>query len=405
MTVAPATRTDVSRSAILAQLGARGPVSRADLARILRVSPALITGLIKGLIADGLLQELDHSPSQGGRPARLIGLVADAGQSVGVKIAADHVTFVEVGIDGVVTRSATEPFDASAATSISNLSFLLRQFIAGGGERRILGIGVGVPGSVDQQGEGTVTSSQLGWSQVPIGRTLRQEFELPVLVENNVNAVTMTEKLYGQGRGYDNLLVVTIGTGVGAGIVMDGSIARGFSGSAGEIGHIPVDENGPPCTCGNSGCLEAFVGEQALVRQGRVRGVLEGTSGIAELKAEADAGNPIAQGIFSTAGHMLGRVLAGIVHTVDPQMVIILGEGVESWSHWSFGFEPSFRSSLMPHLRGVAVAVESWQDDSWAQGAASLILATPFDAHGVAGEQGRLVRERLFEQSVLPESP
>jgi predicted NBD/HSP70 family sugar kinase len=141
------------------------------------------------------------------------------------------------------------------------------------------------------------------------------------------------------------------------------------------------------------------------VKEGRLRGVLEGTSGIAELRAEADAGNPIAQSIFSTAGHVLGRVLAGIVHTVDPQMVIILGEGVESWSHWSFGFEPSFRSSLMPHLRGVSVAVESWQDGSWAQGAASLILATPFDAHGVAGEQGRLVRERLFEQSALPESP
>ena len=390
-------RTDVNRSAILAQIGARGPVSRADLARILRVSPALITQLIKQLISDGLLRELTHSPSHGGRPARLIGLVAEAGRSIGVKVVSDHVTFVEVSIDGAVDRCATEPFDASSLTAVGTLTSLLGNFIQAGGDHRILGIGVGVPGSVDQQGEGTVTSSQLGWRQVPLGRILRHEFDLPVLVENNVNAVTMTEKLYGQGRGYDNLLVVTIGTGIGAGLVLDGTIARGHSGSAGEIGHIPTIEDGPLCQCGNHGCLEAVIGEQALVDEALRRGVLAEGAGIGQLKAEADAGTAVAQAIFSTAGHLLGRALAGIVNAIDPQIVILLGEGVDSWNHWSFGFEPAFRASLMPHMRGVEVAVESWKDDSWAQGAASLVLATPFDSQGVSGEQGRLVRERLFE--------
>ncbi|MFP3415920.1 hypothetical protein SB773_31250, partial [Bacillus sp. SIMBA_074] len=92
-------------------------------------------------------------------------------------------------------------------------------------------------------------------------------------------------------------------------------------------------------------------------------------------------------------GHLLGRVVAGIVNVIDPEILIVLGEGVDSWRHWSFGFEPAFRAGLIPRNRAIPVAVESWQDDRWAQGAAALVLSTPFDAQGRSGEQGRLVRE------------
>lgn len=399
MTPRPAARTDVNRSAILAHLGAHGPASRADLARALDVSPALMTALTKDLIADGLLVELEHSPSQGGRPARMLGLVSSAGRAIGVKVVADHVAFVEVGIDGTVRRSASEPFDASASTMLADLAGLLRRFISGGSNEPLLGIGVGVPGSVDRQGNGLVDSAQLGWQQVPIGSTLRREFSLPVLVENNVNALAVAERLYGVGRQHDNFLVVTIGTGVGAGIVVDGVVLRGNAGGAGEVGHIPVSDDGPPCSCGNHGCLESFIGEAALVREARRAGVIGETGGMSALRAAADSDNPTATAIFSEAGHRLGRALAGIIHTLDPEIVIVLGEGTAAWKHWSFGFEPALRSALIPSRRGIPVAVETWQDESWAQGAAAIVLATPFDSDGVAGDQGRLVRERLVEQS------
>ncbi len=403
MVIKPNARTDVNRSAILAHLGAQGPTSRADLARALNVSPALMTQLTKDLLADGLLAELDHSPSQGGRPARMLGLVVTAGRAVGVKIAPDHVAFVEVGIAGGVLRSASEPFDAAASTMLKDVTELLRRFIAGGGKSPLLGVGVGVPGSVDRQGSGLVDSVQLGWSQVPVGATLRRELDLPVLVENNVNALAMAERLYGLGRKYQDFLVVTIGTGIGAGIVVDGAVLRGAAGGAGEIGHIPIEAGGPLCTCGNHGCLEAIIGQAGLVRSARERGIIGTHGGIDALRSAADAGDESAAAVFSEAGHLLGRVLAGIVHTLDPEIVIVLGEGTASWSHWSFGFEPALRSSLIPSRRGVAVAVESWQDASWAQGAASLVLATPFDADDVAGDQGRLVRERLVEQAAPPQ--
>lgn len=399
MMLRPTPRTDVNRSAILAHLGAHGPASRADLARSLNVSPALMTSLTKDLLNDGLLVELENSPSQGGRPGRMLGLVSTAGRAIGVKVVADHVAFVEVGIDGSVTRSSNETFDASASTMLSDLVVLLRQFIAGGSSTRLLGIGVGVPGSVDSQENGLVHSTQLAWDHVPLGAELRRELGLPVIVENNVNALAVAERLYGVGRSHDDFLVVTIGTGIGGGIVVDGTVVRGSRGGSGELGHIPVAVDGPACSCGNKGCLEAIIGESALVRNARDIGIISESAGIAALRNAADRGDTDATRVFSEAGELLGRTLAGVVHTLDPEAVVVLGEGTAAWDHWLIGFEPAFRSHLIPSRRGIPVTVETWQDESWAQGAAALVLATPFDADGVAGNQGSLVRKRLVEQS------
>ncbi|MGN6425569.1 MAG: ROK family protein [Leifsonia sp.] len=392
-------RTDVNRTAILAHLGAHGPASRAELARRIGVSPALVTQLTRDLLADGLIEELEHASSGGGRPARMLGLVSRTASSIGVKVAPDHIAFVEVGIDGSVLRSATEPFDAVSPLAASGLVERLRSFIDAGDGSRLLGVGVGLPGTVLEQGVGVVDSTQLRWNQVPLGATLRRALDLPVVVENNVNALSVAEKLFGQGRDCDDFLVVTIGNGVGAGVVAGGSILRGRAGGAGDIGHVPVVEDGPLCQCGNRGCLEAIVGQGALVAAGRAAGAIAVDQGIDELRAAADAGDERAQRIFADAGRVFGRALAGVVNVLDPELVVLLGEGVEAWAHWAGSFEPALRASLVPGKRGVAVAVESWQDDRWAQGAAALVLATPFDADGVAGEQGRLVRERLVSSA------
>ncbi|WP_396657958.1 ROK family protein [Microbacterium sp.] len=387
-------QADVNRTAILAHLGAQGPASRADLARALGVSPALITQLTKGLLADGLLEELNET-SSGGRPARMLGLVSRGITAIGVKIAPDHVAFVEVGIDGVVARSLMKPFDAVSPLAVSDLIGLVRAFIAEGDTTRVIGVGVGLPGTVANRGVGVVDSTQLGWNHIPLGELLQRALELPVVVENNVNALSVAEQLFGQGREYRNILVVTVGNGVGAGLVADGDLVRGRAGGAGDLGHVPVREDGPLCQCGNRGCLEAIIGQGALVNDARSIRLVGEDEGIDELRALADAGNAEAQEIFAHAGHTLGRALAGAVNLLDPEIVVLSGEGVEAWAHWSGSFDRALRSSLVPGKRGTAVVVERWDDDRWAQGAAALVLATPFDAQGIAGDQGRLVRERL----------
>jgi predicted NBD/HSP70 family sugar kinase len=391
----PSGNADVTRSAILAHLGTSGGASRADLARALGVSPALMTQLVKDLISDGLVRELAMSPSSGGRPARLLGLVASAGRVVGMKVSKDHVALVETELGGQVVRAESWPFDASSVTSLSALVELVRAFRKSDTGVPILGVGVGVPGSVDEQGSGVVDSSLLGWRQVPLGAVLSRELGVPVLVENNVNALAVAERLYGPGREHADFLVVTIGEGVGAGFVTGGAVVRGSRGGAGEIGHIAAVADGPRCTCGNHGCIEALIGEEALVAHARRSGVIPPRGTMAALQAQADSGNALAQDIFRGAGRPLGRIVAGLVQVLDPEIVIVSGEGTRAWSHWKPGFEQSFRAALTSDRRSIPVIVESWDDESWARGAAALVASTPFYSGESSGEQGRRVRARL----------
>lgn len=385
-------RGDLVPSAILGLLGTRGPTSRADVARALDVSPATVTQLTKELIARGLVVELNHSPSQGGRPARLLGLVESAVGAIGVKVTADHVAVVNVALDGTVRSSAVHPFDPDAPDAIDALGHILGA-AAAAHDGHLLGIGVGIPGAVDAQASGVVEAPTLGWSDAHVGAVLRSTLGVPVLVENDVNTLAVAERLYGMGREHRTYVVVTIGRGIGCGIVVDGAVYRGAGGGAGEIGHIPMATDGPRCGCGNTGCLEAYVGDDALLRSARAAGVVAPTT--AHLMHLADDGDPDARKVYRAAGAVLGRALAGVVHTVDPEMLVLLGEGINAWQHWEPGFEPSFRGHLMPARRGVPFVVEPWDEDKWALGAAALVLATPFDATGAAGDQGRLVRERL----------
>lgn len=395
-------QADVNRTAVLARLGAHGAASRAELARELNLSPALLTQLTRDLLREGLIEELEQSTSNGGRPARMLGLISRNFTALGVKVAPDHVAMVEVGIDGEVIRSDTRPFEALSPLATSTLIGLVERFIAMGRGTRLLGVGVGLPGSVAQQGVGIVDSTQLGWNQVPLGELLRRALQLPVVVENNVNALSAAERLFGQGQSYDDVLVVTVGNGVGAGLIADGALVRGRAGGAGDLGHMPVREDGPLCQCGNRGCLEAIVGQAALVNDARSIRLIGPTEGIDELRTLADGGNVDAAEIFAHAGHTFGRALAGAINLFDPEVVVLLGEGVQAWDHWAQAFEKALRGALVPGKRGTPVVVETWQDDRWAQGAAALVLATPFDSVGIAGEQGRLVRERLVASIEAP---
>src|SRR5690606_28245905 len=183
-------------------------------------------------------------------------------------------------------------------------------------------------------------------------------------------------RLYGTGRRHQSFLVVTIGTGVGAAVVVDGVVLRGASGGAGEIGHTPVVQDGPRCSCGNAGCLEAVIGEAALVRTARERGIVADEAGMPALLAAADGGDPAAAALFSEAGHLLGRTVAGLVQFVDPELVILLGEGTVAWPHWAFGFEPAFRSALLPLRRGIEIGRASCRERVWGGVAAASVEAS-----------------------------
>ena len=386
-------RGDLVRASVLGLLGTRGPSTRADIARILGVSPATVTQTTKELLARRLVTELESVPSAGGRPARLLGLDRAAGYAIGAKVTADHIAIVGVDLDGTVRSSESVPFDPSPRDALDVLCSALSDAVSRQ-EGNLLGVGIGIPGAVDSQASGIVDAPTIGWQRAAVGPRLRDRLGVPVLVDNDVNTLAAAESVYGIGRQHDSYIVVTIGRGVGCGIVQHGVVVRGAHGGAGEIGHVPVTDDGPTCGCGNVGCLEAYVGEPGLVAEAVRRGVIGRRGTVKGLSRAAAAGDAEALAVYEQAGRLLGRALAGVVHTLDPECVVLMGEGMDDWAHWEQGFEAAFRRHLMPTRRDIRCIVEPWTEDQWAVGAASLVLATPFDAVA-GGQQGELVRARL----------
>ncbi|GAA5107477.1 ROK family protein [Haloechinothrix salitolerans] len=392
-------RGDLVPAAIVGLLGTRGPSSRVDIARSLGLSPATVTQVTKDLIARGVVEEQASVPSRGGRPAKLLGLAARGGVALGAKVTADHVAVVTVELDGSVRTSTEHPFTPNAPDAVHKLADILASQ-ANSMDEQLLGVGVGVPGSVDSQDSGFVHAPTLGWQAAPVGPVLRNALGAPVLVDNDVNTLAAAEQVYGIGREHSSYLVVTIGRGIGCAIVLDKAIYRGATSTAGEIGHIPVSIDGPVCGCGNTGCLEAHIGAAGLLRTARERGLVSARGRLATLLRAARDGDPKAQDVYREAGELLGRTLAGIALTLDPEVVVLMGEGIDAWEHWRPGFDSALRRCIAPTRGELPVVVEPWSEDQWARGAASLVLASPFDASGNGGEQSNLVRARLGNRAV-----
>ena len=371
---------DLNRAAILRLIARHAPIARAEIARRLGLSPATVTGVTRDLIERGLVEVVARAPSRGGRPALLLDIVGSAAHALGIKIAADHIVGVRVNLDADVVERFEHVFDATAPDALEQLVALLRPYVESTDESLspLLGIGLGVPGIVQYNSGATLTSPMLGWNEVPVGHLLQQSFRVPILVDNDVNTLAVAERLYGRGRDFENFITLTIGLGVGLGIVVNGDVHRGRLGGAGEFGHVTVDETGPFCECGKRGCLEAFVADPALCAQGRKLGLLRKGDGIEALLTLADEGDAGACDLYAQAGETLGRVLAGVVNVLSPELILVSGEGMRAWRHLSTAFDRSLRDAIFPPLRGVPVEVDPWDDAKWARGAAALVLRGTF---------------------------
>lgn len=381
---------DLNRAAIFRMIGSSGPIARTHLARRLGLSPATVTAVTRELIDQGLVQVTDRSQSPRGRPALLLEVVSNAAAAFGAKVAPDHVVGVRVDLEGEALDRFEAPFDAAAPDAVAQLGDLLSGWLAGAPDSvPLLGVGLGVSGVVDGL-SGTLDSPLLGWRDVPLAGLLAARLQLPVYVDNDVNTLAVSERLHGRGRDVEHFVTVTIGRGVGLGIVAGGDIYRGFGGGAGEFGHTTAVPGGPRCSCGKRGCLEAVVADPALVAAARRVRLLRGDDGIERLRALADDGNARAGEIFAAAGETLGRAVGDLANVLSPEIVLVSGEGTQAWPHLADAFDRGFRSALFAPLSGVRVEVDPWDDARWAVGAATLVLrasfAAPLDSESPVGD-------------------
>ncbi|RPJ02434.1 MAG: ROK family protein, partial [Chloroflexi bacterium] len=237
---------------------------------------------------------------------------------------------------------------------------------------RLIGIGVGLAGVIDSTVGVCRVSPHNGWRDVPFAQLLEDRLGCLVYLDNNVNSLTLMEQLYGAGQHARDFLVVTIGRGIGMGIVANGQVYRGASGG-GELGHIVIEPDGFLCNCGNQGCLETFVAEPWQVKRAQLKGLK--VEAPEDLLAAAHAGHPVAINVLERAGQLLGQAMANLVNLFNPELIIISGEGVRAGE---FIF-PAMHAAMHRHTFSqlgddVSIRIEPLSDDAWARGAASLVL-------------------------------
>lgn len=305
------------RSMVLQLLFHEGPGSRADLARSTGLTRVTVSDLVSELIADGLVAELGQDSREGkvGKPGTLVGLRTEASQIVAVDLTDDELLHGAVlDLSGTVLEQRSVRFtDPRGDAAYAALLAFCRELVAAA-TRPVLGVGVGSPGIIDASGT-VLQAPNRDWHDRPLAATLCTALGLPVHVANDADTAALGEFTYGGANG-GGLLVLTVGQGVGAGIVLDGALVQGHADAAGELGHVTaVDERdehtvlGPAqvCACGRSGCLETLLAVPALRR--RVAGLG---------RAEADAA-------LSAVGRRLGVVLAPVVSTLNLAEVVLNG--------------------------------------------------------------------------------
>lgn len=371
----------INRSIVLNAIKNHGPISRTDLALLTGLSPASISNFSNELIQTSLIFEKESGDSSGGRKPVLLALDPHGGYVIGIKLTEFQISATLTDLEATVMLNRSIAVKSKDPQVIlESLSAMVQDII--GSQKilrgKLLGIGLGLAGIINTQ-EGILRYSPVfGWRNLPIGKILNDKLNVPVYLDNDVNTLTITEQLFGAGRGTDNFLIVTVGRGVGLGIVVNGHIYHGFRGGAGEFGHTVCDEHGPLCDCGKHGCLETYVADPFLL-QAANHILPEPARDLEEVIYLANQGQSNLQVIFTTAGRKLGQGIANLINLLNPQLIIISGEGVRAGN---LLFDPMLAAIRANTIGGLAddtkIQIDSWEDFAWARGAASLVLQELF---------------------------
>ncbi len=377
---------DINQSLLLNLIQADGPISRADLARRSGLSPATVSGIINILLEEGLVIEKAVGDSRGGRRPIMLALNPDAGYLVGVKLTEDNIITALADLNSQVRQRLTVPLTQARKPEpvVAALSDAVTQLVRASGVSRtkLRGVGVGLAGIVDTR-LGTLRYSPIfDWHNVPLRTMLHKRLRVPIYIDNDVNTLTMAEKWFGAGRTVDDFLVITVGRGIGMGVVIRGQIYRGSQGGGGELGHFVIDPDGPACDCGKHGCLEAYASDPALLREatraietGHLKGVSKRTLTIERLIALAQGGEAVAQHVLAEAGRRLGMGIAGLINVFNPRLILISGEGVRNGDCMFGPMREAIQALAVKELLDdVEIRIEPLGDDAWARGAASLVL-------------------------------
>jgi glucokinase-like ROK family protein len=386
---------NAEQARLLRLLRDEGPRSRAELGDAVELSRSRLTIELERLTRLELVETGGLAASRGGRRSSIV-QIARHTRFLGVDIRATSINAAVTDGELRILHQVSEPIDIRQGpevvigVALELVGKLRARDVAPG----FVGAAAGVPGPVSFR-EGVPVSPPImpGWNHFPVRETFGAELGCPVLVDNDVNIMALGEKHAGIAKSVDDFLFVKIGTGIGCGIMVHGEIYRGVSGSAGDIGHIRVDDNGPLCMCGNTGCLEAFFSGTALARDalaaarsGRSEELERmlahaGTLTATDVAVAAANGDPVAVGMIRDGGRRVGQVLAGLVSFFNPGLVVI-GGGVAGIGHTLLAEIRSvvYSRSLPLATGNMPIVLSELGGDAGVVGAAKLISDHVFSA-------------------------
>ncbi|MEU4290713.1 ROK family transcriptional regulator [Kribbella sp. NPDC026596] len=370
---------------MLTRILTQGPIPRVEIARRTGLSQAAVTKAVAPLIETGFVTDQPAVPAEVdnqlgiGRPVSPLTVVPSSVSVIGVKVTPTDLIGVTTDFTaGILTVRHEKLDDTAPEVVIDRLAELVKALIGSlkSGEAMagpLIGIGVAVSGDVDAA-HGVVRDSPLmGWRGVPVAELLGQRLKVPIVVTNDVRALTVAEHWFGVGVNADSFAVVTIGSGIGCGLYINGEVVSGAYGVSGELGHLPLAPGDLVCTCGRRGCVETVASSDAILTRTRE------TTGRADLDLAgaiklAHEGDEHAREAFDRAGEVIGSALAAMVNLVGPELVVIAGEGVAEYDL----YEERMRQAFADHAFGAAgdcrLMLRSHTFDNWARGAAATVI-------------------------------
>ena len=324
---------DRNRQRVVHALSTRGLASRADLARYTGLSRTTVSSLVAELMASALVVERTDANGGtpgpgGGRPPVLLALNRSAGAAVGLDFGHSHIRVAVADLSHTVLAEDEVEFDVDGdgPAAIERASEVVDSAIAAAGISRsaVVGVGVAMPGPIRLKSRILGSPSILpGWSGLRMGDVLSERLGLEVMVENDANLGALAEHSFGAARGVDNVVYIRAYSGIGAGLILNGRLFRGADGTAGELGHVTIDENGPVCRCGNRGCLETLAAEGPILELlGRTHGPDLTMHRVVEL---AEDGDQACRRVIADAGHHIGVAVANVCNLLNPNLVVVGG--------------------------------------------------------------------------------
>ncbi|EWS82373.1 ROK family transcriptional regulator [Brachybacterium phenoliresistens] len=349
----------------------RGSRSRAEIARELDMSRASITRAARDLVDHGLVAE-GHLELRGatGRPGEMLHARPEAWSFLGIKLTGDRLYAVITDLSAKILVEADEPLRSRAVEEVvAQIAEARERLEAPHPPLAAAGVALGADVRMIPGLGAMVDSSYHGWQGVPLARLVDEALGIPAHVENDVRCLTAAEHLFGVGSGLDSLVLLTVGVGLGFGMILDGRLVTGTHGKAGRLDHLPLSEDGPICPYCRRACFSAALTNDAMLRTLARPGI-----DYPGLVALARAGDEEALEVFRIAGRALGAATATLANTLDPQKVVVTGDGIAVTELARAEIDEAITAHAHPNGALISLEIAPFEFNEWARAAAVLAI-------------------------------